>query len=119
MQNITDSNAKLLEKLKSASDNAQYQQIISKLENTNNTAAGTLADLKTLSENTQATAGSVSKLSTDFNIGTQNSLKSAGTARNAINSGALPRLNSALGSLAGTAGTCRIRRQGCNHKGFL
>ena len=38
MQNITDSNAKLLEKLKSASDNAQYQQIISKLENTNNTA---------------------------------------------------------------------------------
>ena len=62
MQNITDSNAKLLEKLKSASDNAQYQQIISKLENTNNTAAGTLADLKTLSENTQATAGSVSKL---------------------------------------------------------
>ena len=105
MQNITDSNAKLLEKLKSASDNAQYQQIISKLENTNNTAAGTLADLKTLSENTQATAGSVSKLSTDFNIGTQNSLKSAGTARNAINSGALPRLNSALGSLAGTAGT--------------
>ena len=105
MQNITDSNAKLLEKLKSASDNAQYQQIISKLENTNNTAAGTLADLKTLSENTQATAGSVSKLSTDFNIGTQNSLKSAGMARNAINSGALPRLNSALGSLAGTAGT--------------
>ena len=105
MQNITDSNAKLLEKLKSASNNAQYQQIISKLENTNNTAAGTLADLKTLSENTQATAGSVSKLSTDFNIGTQNSLKSAGTARNAINSGALPRLNSALGSLAGTAGT--------------
>ena len=105
MQNITDSNAKLLEKLKSASDNAQYQQIISKLENTNNAAAGTLADLKTLSENTQATAGSVSKLSTDFNIGTQNSLKSAGMARNAINSGALPRLNSALGSLAGTAGT--------------
>ena len=47
MQNITDSNAKLLEKLKSASNNAQYQQIISKLENTNNTAAGTLADLKT------------------------------------------------------------------------
>ena len=67
MQSVTDSNARLIEKLKNVSDNAQYQDIIKKLEDTNNTAAGTLNDLKTLSENTQSTSDSVSKLATDFN----------------------------------------------------
>lgn len=46
MQSVTDSNARLIEKLKNVSDNAQYQDIIKKLEDTNNTAAGTLNDLK-------------------------------------------------------------------------
>lgn len=105
MQSVTDSNAKLIDKLKSASDNAQYQQIISKLEDTNNAAAGTLTDLKTLSADTQATAGSVTGLSTDFNNSTQTTLKSVDAARNTINSGALPQLNSGLSSLAGTTGT--------------
>ena len=105
MQSVTDSNAKLIDKLKSASDNAQYQQIISKLEDTNNAAAGTLTDLKTLSADTQATAGSVTGLSTSFNNSTQTTLKSVDAARNAINSGALPQLNSGLSSLAVTTGT--------------
>ena len=105
MQSVTDSNAQLIEKLKNVSDNAQYQDIIKKLEDTNNTAAGTLNDLKTLSENTQSTSDSVSKLATDFNTSTQNSLKSMGDARNTLNSGALPQLNSGLSSLAMTAGT--------------
>ena len=105
MQSVTDSNARLIEKLKNVSDNAQYQDIIKKLEDTNNTAAGTLNDLKTLSENTQSTSDSVSKLATDFNTSTQNSLKSMGDARNTLNSGALPQLNSGLSSLAMTAGT--------------
>lgn len=105
MQSVTDSNAQLIEKLKNVSDNAQYQDIIKKLEGTNNTAAGTLNDLKTLSENTQSTSDSVSKLATDFNTSTQNSLKSMGDARNTLNSGALPQLNSGLSSLAMTAGT--------------
>ena len=103
MQSVTDSNARLIEKLKNVSDNAQYQDIIKKLEDTNNTAAGTLNDLKTLSENTQSTSDSVSKLATDFNTSTQNSLKSMGDARNTLNSGALPQLNSGLSSLAMTA----------------
>lgn len=105
MQSVTDSNAQLIEKLKNVSDNAQYQDIIKKLEDTNNTAAGTLNDLKTLSENTQSTSDSVSKLATDFNTSTQNSLKSMGDARNTLNSGALPQLNSGLSSLAMIAGT--------------
>ena len=47
----------------------------------------------------------MSKLATDFNTSTQNSLKSMGDARNTLNSGALPQLNSGLSSLAMTAGT--------------
>lgn len=47
----------------------------------------------------------MSKLATDFNNSTQNSLKSMGDARNTLNSGALPQLNSGLSSLAMTAGT--------------
>ncbi len=105
MQSVTDSNAKLIERLKSVSDDASYQQIIKKLEETNNTAASTLDDLKTLSDDTTATSESVSKLSTDFNTGTQDLLKNVDTARNTINTGAMPQLNSGLSSLAATAGT--------------
>ena len=105
MQNVTDSNAKLIAKLESVSDNAHYQQIITRLKDANNTAAGTLTDLKTLSGNTQTTVDSVTKLSTDFNTTTQHTLTNVNEARNTINSGALPQLNSGLSSLAGTAGT--------------
>lgn len=105
MQNVTDSNAALIAKLESVSDNAHYQQIITRLKDANNTAAGTLTDLKTLSDNTQATVDSVTKLSTDFNTTTQHTLSNVNDARNTINSGALPQLNSGLSNLAGTAGT--------------
>ena len=102
MQNITDSNAKLLEKLKSASDNAQYQQIISKLENTNNTAAGTLVDLKTPER--EHTGHSRQRIQTVHRFQHRHAelaqKRRHGAQRH--QSGALPRLNSALGSLAGT-----------------
>ena len=102
MQSVTDGNAKLIEKLKNISDNAQYQQAIKKLEDANTTAAGTLNDLKTLSQTTQAAADSVTKLSDTFN--TQNTMDNLGSARSSINSGALPQLNSGLSSLASTTG---------------
>ncbi len=105
MQSVTDSNAKLIEQLKSVSDDAAYQQMIKKLEETNNTAANMLSDLKTLSDDTTATSESVSKLSTDFNTGTQDLLKNVDTVRNTINTGAIPQLNSGLSSLAATTGT--------------
>ena len=104
MQSVTDGNAKLIEKLKNISDNAQYQQAIKKLEDANTTAAGTLNDLKTLSQTTQAAADSVTKLSDTFNTSTQNTMDNLGSARSSINSGALPQLNSGLSSLASTTG---------------
>ncbi|MBT1181379.1 YhgE/Pip domain-containing protein [Bifidobacterium sp. CP2] len=81
------------------------QKIVDRLDKQNANTAQTLADAKTLTKDTANTITSVNGLATNFNNATQTTLGATGDARTALTTGALPKLNASLGSLAGTAGT--------------
>ncbi|RSX55188.1 ABC-2 family transporter protein [Bifidobacterium dolichotidis] len=111
LQNLNTSISNMLDELKgidvsqlSPELQQQLQQIITDLQNQNKQTSDVVEDLTKLNTDTKNTASSISGLSTQANTSVQDSLRAAGAARNQITTGALPKLNTGLNSLATAAG---------------
>ncbi|EFA22296.1 YhgE/Pip domain-containing protein [Bifidobacterium gallicum] len=112
MQGVNSSMASILSDLQAIDVSAlspelqqQLQAIITDLQQKNTDTGVIITDLQTLNSDTQTTANTVSALATQTNTSVQDSLRAAGNARTQISTGALPKLNMGLNSLATTAGT--------------
>lgn len=112
LQNVNTQNASVLADLNTidlssvnAQLNTQFHTILSQLEQDNANTKSALDTANTLNTQTRNTANSTLSTISTFNTASTTTLDSISQARSQINSGALPKLNSGLSSLAATGGT--------------
>lgn len=107
MTSVNQDTAQILNDLKNLPDNPlsdEINEIVTLLEQENTKAAQTLASLTALNTSTQQAATNALSTIDQFSKTSTTTVGALGDARSAINTSALPRLNSGLSALAGTSG---------------